>query len=440
MAGSARQVQVETSATLDLHSPAALIARFGELLGGEAKALTDALREELVSRIPELRADPDLLRAMSRTICIHLEAVGLTFRQELNTTQIDTSPAVDYAELMAQREVPLTVLLKAYRIGQQAMTQWSSGQVAGLSTNPRDAYDALRQILDTSFRYLDRVTEESVRAYECERERWGSRGGAWVRDEKVVAQLLAGDLHDRVAAEAAIGYRFHPSHVGMIAWVPSAERSSGALAQIERICALIAQESGARETLFYPRDRFSGNAWFSLPPSGGPLRTEWTTMARRVVSASADTQVRIALGTPKRGLDGFKATHAEARATHQVMLSTDCGPSIASYADGDTRTVALLTSDVPGTRTLVASALGGLAGDSAATERLRETLRAYLETQNFKAAGAALNLHPNTIRYRVERALTVRGRPLEEGRLELELALIACRWMGAAVLAPKSAS
>jgi hypothetical protein len=30
----------------------------------------------------------------------------------------------------------------------------------------------------------------------------------------------------------------------------------------------------------------------------------------------------------------------------------------------------------------------------------------------------------------------MRGRPLREGRLDVELALLACRWFGAAVLAP----
>nr|WP_225994839.1 helix-turn-helix domain-containing protein [Streptomyces arboris] len=42
----------------------------------------------------------------------------------------------------------------------------------------------------------------------------------------------------------------------------------------------------------------------------------------------------------------------------------------------------------------------------------------------------------NTVRYRVQRAVELRGRPIDKDRLELEIALGACRRLGRAVLAP----
>lgn len=54
----------------------------------------------------------------------------------------------------------------------------------------------------------------------------------------------------------------------------------------------------------------------------------------------------------------------------------------------------------------------------------------------YTATAELLFLHRNTAQYRVRRAEEVRGRPLEDGRLELELALLACHWLGRAVLQP----
>jgi hypothetical protein len=38
------------------------------------------------------------------------------------------------------------------------------------------------------------------------------------------------------------------------------------------------------------------------------------------------------------------------------------------------------------------------------------------------------------VKYRVAKAVEQRGRPLDEDQLDLQLALIACRWLGQAVL------
>ena len=55
---------------------------------------------------------------------------------------------------------------------------------------------------------------------------------------------------------------------------------------------------------------------------------------------------------------------------------------------------------------------------------------------SFVAAAERLHVHKNTVKYRVDRAVAARGRPLDEDRLELELALVATRWLGRAVLGP----
>jgi DNA-binding PucR family transcriptional regulator len=85
----------------------------------------------------------------------------------------------------------------------------------------------------------------------------------------------------------------------------------------------------------------------------------------------------------------------------------------------------------------VADTLGGLAADDPQRARLRETLRVFLAAGgSYTTAAEQLTMHKNSVRYRVGRAEQERGRPLTEGRIDLELALMACRWLGRAVLTP----
>ncbi|MGB3333446.1 MAG: helix-turn-helix domain-containing protein, partial [Mycobacterium sp.] len=97
---------------------------------------------------------------------------------------------------------------------------------------------------------------------------------------------------------------------------------------------------------------------------------------------------------------------------------------------------ALLGGDnLPAARAWVGEVLGPLACATEADERLRETLRVFLRTgSSFKAAGEQLHFHVNTVKYRVQRAVERRGRPIADDRLDVEIALLLCQWYGAALL------
>jgi DNA-binding PucR family transcriptional regulator len=66
---------------------------------------------------------------------------------------------------------------------------------------------------------------------------------------------------------------------------------------------------------------------------------------------------------------------------------------------------------------------------------LRETLALFLrERGSYKATAEQLHLHVNSVKYRIQRAIQRRGRPIGDDRLDVELALLVSRWFGAAVL------
>jgi DNA-binding PucR family transcriptional regulator len=83
----------------------------------------------------------------------------------------------------------------------------------------------------------------------------------------------------------------------------------------------------------------------------------------------------------------------------------------------------------------VAETLGPLAIDDERHARLRETARVFFATGgSYMATAEKLHLHRNTAQYRVRQAEAMRGRPFREERLDVELALLACHWLGQAVL------
>jgi DNA-binding PucR family transcriptional regulator len=101
----------------------------------------------------------------------------------------------------------------------------------------------------------------------------------------------------------------------------------------------------------------------------------------------------------------------------------------------DVAPIAMLCSDLDSARAWVHETLGDLAVDSSRNEGLRETARVFLQTGgSYTATAEQLFLHRNTAQYRVRKAEEVRGRPLRDGRLDVELALLACHWMKAAML------
>ena len=117
------------------------------------------------------------------------------------------------------------------------------------------------------------------------------------------------------------------------------------------------------------------------------------------------------------------------------MIAGDEGRRVVTYANPGVRTAAMLAADMSGTRQLVAMALGGLAQNTDGSARLRETLAVFLaEKGSYVATAERMLLHKNTVKYRVDKAVAQRGRQLDEDRLELELALLACDWLGLGVL------
>src|SRR6202042_1037235 len=102
--------------------------------------------------------------------------------------------------------------------------------------------------------------------------------------------------------------------------------------------------------------------------------------------------------------------------------------------------VAMMLGSTDLLRAWVRSTLGGLATDDEHYARLRDTLLVFLQTGgSYKTTAERLVLHKNTVQYRIRKAEESLGRAVSENRHDVELALKAGFWLGAAVLSPGAA-
>ena len=138
------------------------------------------------------------------------------------------------------------------------------------------------------------------------------------------------------------------------------------------------------------------------------------------------------------GVEGFRQSHRGAESAHRVAMIGKREPVVIAATDPGLSVVGRLGDDVAGIRDWVATVLGNLATDDDNDARLRDTLRVFLACgSSYKVAAQELNLHFNSVKYRVGRSIARRGREISGDRLDVELALLACHWYGAGVLQPK---
>ena len=407
------------------------LAQVTEAMGDDLPALSRAMHREMAAEIAELDGDAimlDLLRASSES---NVETFFHFSRYDIPIAEIDAPPAaLEYARRLAQRGVSSNALQRAYRLGQRHVMAIAMTEIARTEPDREVALAAGVTLLERAFAYVDAVSEKVVSEYEQERERWVANRTT-VR-ATALRSLLSGEEPSPAGAEQALGYRLRQHHVGVVAWSVAQGADVAQVRDLESLVAAVAQAVGSGAPLHVPQDRSVAWAWIPLGRSGAPVDVQRVAALVREHSPHA----RLALGGTGAAVPGFVTTHREALRAHLVATTAaERSEAVTSWTEPGVRSAAVLAKDLVMARELVASALGPLGADDEAMERLRETLRVFLdERRSYLATAEKVHLHKNTVKYRVDKAVEARGRSLDDGRLDLELALLACRHLGRSVL------
>jgi len=411
-------------------------ARVGEQVASVAANLESRLPElnrdiqDLIERdIPVLRGDRLVISLLEASVAENVGTITHMLRHGIGTAGVDApTAALEYGRRLAQRDVPATALIRAYRVGQARYLRRFIEELLRLTSGDHTEGRVTVQIVEHVSDYTDRVVEQVLTAYQQARESWLHNRSAILAMR--VRSILQGDHPDELAAQAMLGYQLRQTHVGLIIWIDKSATDGDALDLLNGLAAGLANAVGCQHNpLFVPCDETSAWVWLPLSERRGVNRGELTT-----VITERGAHFSAALGEPASGIDGFRRTHRQAASAQEVALAgRPARARVISFAD--VAPIATMCADLDATRAWVMETLGPLATDSERHERLRESARVFLSSGgSYTVTADELFLHRNTAQYRIQKAEEMRGRPLREGRLDVELALLACYWLGKAVL------
>ncbi|MEA2192498.1 MAG: hypothetical protein QOI73_2619 [Solirubrobacteraceae bacterium] len=300
----------------------------------------------------------------------------------------------------------LNALLAAYRVG--AQVAWRRFVQAGVRGGLQP--EVLYRVGEEIFAYIDEISGESIEGYAAEQSALAGEGQ---HRRAQLVRLLASDppaSPDAIRAAAEHAAWALPATIaalvveGVAADRLASKLGSGTLAAaLDPADELADEDPGTRQVLAF------------VPDPDGPGR-------RRIVEKAVGSR-RAALG-PTVATDD--SAHSLARARRTLELR-DAG---VLRGDGllvaeEQATALLLHADRRLAQEISASRLAPLqALRPAARERLAATLREWLDNQGrVDDTARALDVHPQTVRYRLAQLRETFGGALDDPRARFELAV-----------------
>jgi DNA-binding PucR family transcriptional regulator len=336
------------------------------------------------------------------------------------------SAAVAYARALAQRDVALSALIRAYRIGHG---RFIDEAMALLETraSPEQSLPAARELVHRAAAWIDQVCDQVGVVYEQERDRWvSSRSGLrqhWVNEVLSSASIDIGKV------EEALNYRLNGHHVAAVMWLDDTVATRDVADVFDHAQSLLGTALlAAGPSLMVPTDEREARVWWPVD------RLDCADV--HTVFGRGDLSVRAAIGHSGHGIEGFRRSLREAEQAKVVALSG--GPTVGRVVCHEhVAPVALMATNPADLRLFVQRTLGALAADDERSGLLRDTLREFLaRNRSYAATAEAMFLHRNTIQYRVTQAMEACAASFDDvdGVADIQIALMGCRWMGKSVL------
>jgi len=296
--------------------------------------------------------------------------------------------AVEYARRLAQRGVPVFALIRAYRLGHAEFLHRLIEDLVEHSTGTDSVEGrATLELVDRVHQSIDTVIEALLVTYAQAREEWLNPDA--IRRTRVRSVLAEKTLDIEEAQERLGPYRLRQHHLAVQIWVLDDAAGPDSVAHLRAVAAAFATAAKCHDApLFVALDEATGCAWL-------PLGTRTSVERDRLAEVLArDSDTFAACGEPEASLVGFRRTHEQALSA-KAVARVNPHPSTRFTPYAAIAPIATMAGNLEAARAWVYETLGSLAIDG---ER--------------------------------------RGRALRDGRLDAELALLACHWFGAAVLQP----
>jgi transposase-like protein len=342
--------------------------------------------------------DPEYLAGLRTAVAAAVEFSLTGIEQTEGSAVPIPSTMVEQVRRAARFGVSLDTVLRRYIAGQALLADFIMEEASGSDFSGSEA--ALHHHLrNTQTPLLERLTALIVEEYNEELVR--VERSPEQRRAELVLRLLAGRQPD-MADLAELDYDFDAWHIGVIA---VGGRAVEALRDVKTAlgCQSLAISRGER-TLW---------VWF--------WRGHKSTVADfRRLSVARPLGVSLAVGEPRKGVEGWRQTHEEAQAALPIALGKP--PNLTRCSD------VLLEAAVLQHKTLSASLvetfLSPLDGLRYRGQTARDTLCAYFEARrNVSSTANRLGVARNTVESRLREIEERLGWPLSACSAQLEVAL-----------------
>lgn len=427
-----KRTTLRTVSTVTSADPAlvrSLVAEVGASLADELASVTVPMRDLLLLRVEEFNTDPALVDLLLASIEGNVVTILRSLQHDISRDHIDPpAAAMEYARRLAQRGVPVSALVRGYRLGQQFLMSQAYAECARLASSTDACAAAYDDIVQRCFDYIDWMSQQVEVAYEDEREAWLANQSNARADK--VRQILAGDEIDPQEAERVLGYRARGRHVAVVAWMYESGVQHDQLTRSTRAIRAFAKLIGAGTPLVIGYDSATAWAWL-------PVRADWEFDPAWTEWRGEETPAPVlAVGGVHSGLTGFRRSHEEAlRVRRVVTVGGVPDRGVVFHQEPGLAPTALMCADLEATREWVCEVLGDLALDTESAERHRGTLLTFLRhDMSYTATAEAMVMHKNSIKYRVTTAEAMLARPLSVSRFDVHMALGVCRWLGRGAL------
>ncbi|MER6957229.1 MULTISPECIES: SpoIIE family protein phosphatase [unclassified Streptomyces] len=137
-----------------------------------ADRLIHDVEQALRREVPDIWEDPDIARLMAESVAEHILAALAALEDGLEPSLLSTS-AIDLERTrrVARRGSPLSVMLRAFRLGQGVVLDRLLAELPKLTDDAELVSAAARQLVATATGYVDRLSEQGVATYQEERDR-----------------------------------------------------------------------------------------------------------------------------------------------------------------------------------------------------------------------------------------------------------------------------
>jgi len=278
----------------------ARLSSVGATVSAELVDVTKDIWERILRTIPELDTDELVVDVLRGSVEENVARLAHMFQRRLGRDAVAApAAAIEYARRLAQRGISVNALVRAYRVGHSRFLHRCLDELARQEHDPKVFQATTGLMIEVSFEYIDKVSEQVITAYQNERDRWLLSQTA-VRSGRVRALLEQPDT-DVDRAETALGYRLRQRHVALVLWVSEQATDGASLVKLDRMVTVIGAELRCNgRPLFVPCDEFLAWAWL---PFGvrGDIRLDRLAD----VVAATDPTARVAAGDPGSALTAF---------------------------------------------------------------------------------------------------------------------------------------